>query len=345
MISSEIKYTRYRLFSLLIVSSIILLIFFLMEISLGSGSVQGLKALSTLFNYISGHGCNWCSDEVIVIGYRVPRAILGLSLGIVLGISGVFLQASLRNPLAEPYLLGIAGGAAFGAIIAYTLLPPNIGIYVAPVIAALMGIVALAFVLTIASIAGFTSTTIVLAGISVTTMFSAINAILLLQFYERIKGAHFWFFGTLSISTFRYALVSLITALILFIFALLLVNHMNALILGDEVAKTLGIEPSRSRLILLCIASTSSSIVIAFTGPIGFIGLIAPHIIRLLIGYDHRYLVPLVAIISGSMVLGADLVARLSVKPSELPLGAITAALGVPFFLYLLVKSRGRYGL
>ena len=316
-----------------------------MEISLGSGGVQGIKALSTLFNYISGHGCNWCSDEIIVIGYRVPRAILGLSLGIVLGISGVLLQASLRNPLAEPYLLGIAGGAAFGAIIAYAILPPNMGIYLAPIMAALMGIVALALVLTIASIAGFTSITIVLAGISISTMFSAINAILLLQFYEKIRGAHFWFFGTLSTSTSRYALISLITALVLLILALLLVNHMNALILGDEVAKTLGIEPSRSKLILLCTASIASSIVIAFTGPIGFVGLIAPHIIRLLVGYDHRFLVPLTAMISGSMVLGADLVARLSVKPSELPLGAITAALGVPFFLYLLIKSRGRYGL
>lgn len=345
MVHSYIKYAKNRAYLLLTITIAILLTFFILEISLGSGRVQGMEALSVLFNYISGYGCNWCTDEIIVIGYRLPRATLGLSLGIVLGISGVFLQASLRNPLAEPYLLGIASGAAFGAIIAYIVLPSHLGIYAAPIMAALMGIAALALVLTIAGIAGFTSITIVLAGISISTMFSAVNAILLLQFYEKVKGAHFWFFGTLSTSTSKYALVSLIIAITLFIIALFLANHMNALILGDEIAKTLGIEPSRSKLILLCIASISSSIVIAFTGPIGFVGLIAPHIVRLIIGYDHRVLIPLTAIISGSMILGADLVARLSIRPSELPLGAITAALGVPFFLYLLIRSRGRYGL
>ena len=175
-------------------------------------------------------------------------------------------------------------------------------------------------------------------------MFSAVNAILLLYFYEKVRGAHFWFFGTLSTSTWIYAKIAIIIAIVLLLISMFLVRLMNSLILGDEIAKTLGIEPSRARLILLSLAATSSSILIAFTGPIGFIGLIAPHIARLLVGHDHRALIPLSALIGASLILSADLFARLGVRPSELPLGAITAAFGVPFFLYLLIKSRGKYG-
>ncbi len=314
----------------------------MLELMLGTIYVSPVRILSIL---VHGYKSIQESDVIcrIVIDYRIPRAIMALALGVVLGISGTFLQASLRNPLAEPYLLGIAGGAAFGTMITYILIPGVLSVYLAPVVASIMGIAALLMTLSIARFAGFSIVAIALAGISVTTMFHAINSILLMYFYEKLKAAHFWLFGTLSSVTWRASIAGLVSSLALVLISLCMLRCLNALIMGDEVCRTLGVDPLKSRYILLASSAVATSIVIAYTGPIGFVGLVAPHIARLLIGHDHRYVIPLVLLISSSIVLSSDLASRLLIRPSELPIGSITASFGVPFFLYLLVRSRGKY--
>jgi iron complex transport system permease protein len=279
--------------------------------------------------------------ENIVRTIRLPRIVLAAVVGFALATAGTVMQGFFRNPMADPSIVGVSSGAAVGAVavIALPLAVPY-GIQTA----AFVGAVITAFaVYLIATRGGRTPVaTLLLAGVAVQTFLGAIISYLLLQSGESLEEAVFWLMGHLSNSTWAEVEATLPVAVAAFVGLLAYARDLNALLLGEEDAHALGIEVERSKRVLLAVASVVTAAAVAVAGVIGFVGLIVPHVMRLLVGPDHRLLLPTSALAGATFLVLADTAARAG--PAQLPVGIVTAALGAPFFLYLL-RRREVYAL
>ncbi|MCK4358739.1 MAG: iron ABC transporter permease [Candidatus Cloacimonetes bacterium] len=275
----------------------------------------------------------------ILFGIRIPRIVLGLITGMVLATSGGVLQGMLNNPLAEPYLLGISSGAALGSIIAIVINK----IFLMPIFGFLGALLTIILVWQIGKKGKMIQRTqLILAGIIISLFFSAIIA-LLMSIFQRELGQIFsilmgnlgYIFSKSSISILWIMVgISIIGVTLLNIFS----NRINILSLGDYMANSLGVNVYKTRKFLFVITSLLVGMVVAFTGIIGFVGLIIPHICRILVGPDNRYLLPLSGILGAGFLVFCDTIAR-SILVIELPVGVITALFGAPFFVYLLRKK------
>ena len=277
---------------------------------------------------------------------RLPRVLLGLLAGGALAVSGSALQTLFRNPLAEPYTLGVASGAALGAVVAQQLAPAT-GELAIPVVfvAAFLGAAAVTlFLLGLArSRFGFDTATLLLAGIAITLSCSAV--ILLLQYmadFTRTFRMVRWMMGGLAVVGYREVLWALpwVAAGSAVLFALRWT--LNQLLAGEELAASRGVDLKRLRLWVLGVTSAMVGALVAVTGPIGFVGLIVPHVLRRATGHDHAYLLPACLLGGGAFLALSDLGARVVMAPAELPVGILTALLGGPFFLWLLIAQRRR---
>lgn len=281
--------------------------------------------------------------EQIIVNFRLPRVLMGALIGFVLALCGGVMQGIFRNPLADPYLLGIASGATAGAAAVIALHLEQIT-FALPAAAFSGGLLAVSIVYRIASTqrsGRFDNFTLILAGVALAALFSAITAFFLYMAGERERrGILFWVMGGLAGSSWPYVYLLLPIALLggvgLWVFA----RDLNALALGEEQAAHLGIEPGRLKKILLAIATLMTAAAVSTSGTIGFVGLIVPHAIRLLIGPDHRWLLPTSALAGAVFLMLCDTAARMIIAPAELPVGIITALFGAPFFLYLLRRSK-----
>jgi len=272
----------------------------------------------------------------ILFGIRIPRIVLGLITGMVLATSGGVLQGMLNNPLAEPYLLGISSGAALGSIIAIVLNK----IFLMPIFGFLGALLTIILVWQIGKKGKIIHRTqLILSGIIISLFFSAIIA-LLMSIFQRELGQIFsilmgnlgYVFSKSSINIlWIMGIVSVVGVIFLNFFA----NRVNILSLGDCTADSLGVDVQKTRRILFVLSSLLVGMVVAFTGIIGFVGLIIPHICRIMIGPDNRYLLPLSGILGAGFLVFCDTIAR-SILVIELPVGVITALFGAPFFVYLL---------
>jgi iron complex transport system permease protein len=288
---------------------------------------------------LSGSGD--ATTRTIVLELRLPRVVLALIAGGALALSGAVFQALLRNPLAEPYVLGVAGGAAVGAVGAVVL-----GLSVVPGLvqaAALAGAIgAMLLVLRIALSAGRALDTrvLLLAGVVVGAFFNAVILLLLmLADVESFRSAVFWMMGSLAGATWRGTLLLALYVVPSSLALLLLARSLNLLAIGEETALFLGARVERVKLAAYLIASLLVAAAVAACGVIGFIGLVVPHAVRLAWGSDHRLLLPASAIGGGTFLLLADTAARSIAAPAELPVGVITALVGVPIFVLLLRRS------
>ncbi len=287
------------------------------------------------------HGAGDPASVAIVRGVRLPRAMLALLVGAALGASGAVLQGTLRNPLAEPYLLGVSGGAAVGAVVAVTL-----GVASSPLVslAAFGGAVAaVALVLAVARAAGGRADPklLLMAGVVVGAFANAVIMVLLATApANSLRGALWWMMGSLGAadwSAVRWLAVGLVVAGAPL---LLWARDLDALTLGEDAAAALGLRPEIAGRRLFLVASFLAAATVAAAGLVGFVGLIVPHMARAVAGARHRAVIVVAALAGAALVLGADVLARTLRAPSELPLGAVTAVLGVPFFLVLLRRTR-----
>jgi iron complex transport system permease protein len=281
------------------------------------------------------------ATRTIVLELRLPRVVLALVAGGGLAMAGAVFQALLRNPLAEPYVLGVAGGAAVGAVAALTLgfavLP---GAVPAAALAGALG--AILLVLRIAAHAGRALDTrvLLLAGVVVGAFFNAVILLLLtLADVESFRSAVFWMMGSLAASSWRSTAMLALYVVPASVALLALARPLNLLAIGEETALFLGVRIDRVKLSAYFIASLLVAAAVAACGVIGFVGLIVPHAVRLAWGSDHRLLLPACMIGGGTFLLLADTVARTVAAPAELPVGVITALLGVPIFVVLLRRS------
>jgi iron complex transport system permease protein len=272
--------------------------------------------------------------ETIVRSVRLPRIALGVVVGFALASAGTVMQGFFRNPMADPSIVGVSSGAAVGAVatIALSLSVP-FGIQGAAFAGALVTAFA---VYLVATENGRTPVaTLLLAGVAVQTFLGAVVSYLLLQAGESIEQALYWLMGRLHTATWSDVEVTLPVAVVCLVVLLAYTRDLNVLLLGEADAHTLGIEVERTKRVLLAVSSVATAAAVAVAGVIGFVGLVVPHMLRLVVGPDHRVLLPTSAIAGSAFLVAADTLARAG--PAELPVGIVTAAVGAPFFLYLLV--------
>lgn len=281
-------------------------------------------------------------ESEILWQIRLPRVILAALVGLMLSISGVILQGILRNPLADPYILGISAGGAVGAAISIAIGSHFLVLWVGsvPVTAFIFALLAVFIVYELSKSAGKTSSeTLILAGVALSAFCAAILALIIIM-TGSLQSIYFWLLGSLSSANWNNILTVLPAALIGGGVAYFYSKELNALLLGEEMATTLGVDVENTRLILIGVSSLMTAAAVSVSGLIGFIGLIIPHWVRLIVGPNHRTLVPVTALSGMLFMVLADTFARTILSPMEIPIGIIMALVGAPFFLYLLRRRR-----
>jgi len=278
----------------------------------------------------------------IILRLRLPRALLALLVGGGLAIAGATFQALLRNPLAEPYILGISGGASVGAVLILALGWAAAGSWVLPLAAFAGALLAIALVFRVATAAGrvMDVRVLLLAGVVIAAFFSACIAFILSVSPARtVQSAVLWIMGSLAAASWRSVSLAAVYTLPATLLLMGLARPLNLMAIGEETAHHLGADVEGVKRLALVIAALITASGVAVAGVIGFVGLVVPHAVRLLVGSDHRALLPLSFLAGGAFLTLADLVARLALAPTEIPIGVITAFVGVPFFLALLRRS------
>jgi iron complex transport system permease protein len=278
-------------------------------------------------------------QRAILFDIRLPRVLLGASVGASLAVAGASLQSLLRNPLAEPYLLGVSNGAALGTMLAFVFFA-NFE-FSRPVCAFLgAGAATFAVYRMAKSRAGMNTERLVLSGVIVTTFLSSIIVLLTsLLDTTRLRSFTFWLLGDLSQATLNGFYLTIVVAVVGTIVLSSQARALNLLMIGERDALDFGVEVGRVRLIVFATSSALVGLSVAASGSVGYVGLIVPHLVRLAIGSDNRLVVPFSAISGAIFVVLADTVARTAIAPRELPVGAITALIGAPLFIYLLRKN------
>ncbi len=280
----------------------------------------------------------------VVWHIRLPRILMGILAGMGLGIAGAAMQVVLKNPLASPYTLGIASAAGFGAALAILLGQGFFGNYLVAGNAFIFALLSSAIIVGIAKHRGATPEVMILAGIAMMYLFSACTT--LMEYFadpDAVKEVVFWMVGSLGRSGWD-KLTILFFVLVIGIPILLLMSwDFNLMGAGDETAMSLGVNVGRVRTMAMVMASLIVASIVCFTGTIGFIGLVGPHITRMVIGGDNRFVLPGSALIGGLLLAGADVVAQHIVPPVIIPIGVMTAFMGVPLFFYLIMRRKREY--
>lgn len=325
--------------------------FLLAVIAINAGAAQTspMQVLRALLGLESG------TSMVVVWNIRLPRVIAGIVAGVGLAVAGCVMQTCLRNPLASPFTLGISNAAAFGANLAIVFLGAGTlhsnthdavfiaNPYTVTISAFAFSMAAMILILLLARLRGFSPESVVLAGVAFGSLFAA-GSTLVQYFAEDVQVAAmvFWTFGDLGrVSWQEVAILAFLTVVTLIYFLLQRWNY-NALESGEDAAKGLGVHVEQIRFRSMLAASLITAVAVAFMGIIGFIGLIAPQMMRRILGIDHRFLIPASAVTGAALLLFADTLARTLISPVILPVGAITAFFGAPLFLFILAKGYSR---
>lgn len=337
---------QFHLWKYIVVLLVLLVVSVIFGVSLGSTTTSPSMVVKVLLSHIPGLSAWFSAPETtadaIIYKIRLPRVILALFVGAALAVAGAALQGLLRNPLAEPYTIGVASGASVGAALVIIFIGGEVfGVALLPFAAFLGAFLTGLLVYRLALVNGHMAVeTLILAGVVMSSFMSAILSYMLTLAGENLQQVIYWLMGSLGLRGSEYFIYTL-PLLLAGIFLLCLYGRdLNILTFGEETAGQLGISVERTKRIILLLAALLTGIAVSLAGTIGFVGLIIPHLVRLMLGPDHRVLLPVSALGGGIFLIWADLVARVAAAPVELPVGVVTAFLGAPFFLYLLRKRK-----
>uniref|UniRef100_UPI002F914276 FecCD family ABC transporter permease n=1 Tax=Streptomyces melanogenes TaxID=67326 RepID=UPI002F914276 len=337
---------RTRTRTLALVLSLALLAALTAAVSWGSTSIPPGEVWGVVWRRLSGDAPRPGTDDLIVWQLRVPRALLAALVGAGLGVVGTAVQALVRNPLADPYLLGISNGASLGAVAAIVLGAGAGG-------ALGLGLSGAAFAGALATFAlvwavarrggGFAPLRLVLAGVAIGQFLSGFTSYLVLQAgdEQQTHSVLFWLMGSLSGATWTLLAVPALAVPLALLVLQARARGLNALLMGDETAAGLGIDVVRLRRELFLVTSVLTGVLVAVSGAIAFVGLMVPHVCRLLIGGDHRRLLPISALMGALLLVVVDTVCRTAMDAQELPVGVVTSLIGAPALLYLLDRRLG----
>ncbi len=320
---------------------VVLLVSLSIAVSVGAVAVPAGTVWGILANKLSprlveqtwSHG-----REAIVWNIRFPRAILAMMVGAGLAIVGASLQAVTRNPLADPHLLGISSGGAFGAIFALLHSGLFLGVLTVPLMAFIGALTATLIVLGVSRLADASSAgRLVLAGVAVSfIIMAAANGLIFLGDPRASHTVVFWMLGGLGLAQWDHLIYPLVILILCGAWLTLRTIQLNAMTIGDETAATLGIAVARFRLIVFVIGALITGVMVAFSGIIGFVGLMVPHIARMLVGGDYTRVLPVSALVGAIFLLWADIAARTVIAPEDMPIGIVTGIVGGAFFVWLL---------
>jgi iron complex transport system permease protein len=327
---------------------------FVASIMTGAADASLGNVLRWLFGVEGAEQALSVRDRIIILDIRLPRAVMGLLVGASLAVSGAIMQGLFRNPLADPALVGISSGASLGAVLTIVLgsslfgaLFAVFGFYALPVAAFLGCLVTTLLLYRIATRSGQTSVaTMLLAGIALAALANAVTGVLIFVADDKqLRDLTFWGLGSLAGANWTKILSAAPIILVSLVVVPFLARGLNALTLGEAAAFHMGIPVQRLKNIAIVSVAALTGASVAVSGGIGFVGIVVPHVLRLIIGPDHRYLLPASALLGGTLLIFADMVARTIVPPAELPIGIITAFVGAPFFLWILLRGRSHMGL
>lgn len=308
----------------------------------GSVDIDPLGSIGVLLDSIPGveieHGLNEIEQRVI-LEIRAPRIAMGAIVGAVLAVAGAGYQGVFRNPLADPYLLGVAAGAGLGATFVFAFEGAS---GVVPILAFVGGLAAVALTYVLGkSVGGRTTTSLILAGVAVAAFATAIQTFLLQRNLDTLREVYSWILGRLVTVGWGDVITLLPYAVVASVVLLIHGRLLDVLALGDDEAEALGVRVVRVRRFVVLAATLATAAAVSVSGLIGFVGLIVPHTVRLLTGWSYRVIIPLSIIYGASFLVVADLIARTAAAPAEIPIGVVTAFLGAPFFVLVLRTMRG----
>lgn len=292
----------------------------------------------------SGIEASWeVLDQNIVLGLRLPRVCLGMVVGASLSVCGVSMQALVRNNLADPFILGVSNGAAAFATLSMLFgVFSFLGTYSLSLSAFIGSAITIVFVYAISRVRGrINITQLLLSGVAISMIMDGITSIIKLGAPNALglHNAEFWMSGSLAGAKWAYLQLPLIVLVLCMAFLMLNYRGLNLLLLGDESAGALGVNVKNLQKALVLVASVMAGVTIAVSGSIGFVGLMVPHFTRLLVGGDHKKVLPIAALLGGILVVWVDVAARLIIAPEELPVGILTAVIGGPIFIWMLKKN------
>jgi len=312
------------------------------DLSIKETSIIIASHIPGINHFIDNNGIDPLSDKIIT-QIRLPRIFLAVFAGIALACAGVIYQGIFRNPLADPYIIGVSAGASLGATIGLIFIS---GIRLLSLssasILAFVGALGVTFlVYNIARIRSRISVvTLLLAGVAISALISSINSFILIFKTQDMAKVIFWLMGGLTSASWRQFYTVAPVVISVFAVSSFYMKDLNLISLSDQRASQLGVQTEKVKIILLVLASIIAASAVSVSGIIGFVGLITPHIMRLMVGPDHKALFPTSALAGGIVLLFSDTLARTVLEPREIPVGIITSIIGVPFFIYLLVRSK-----
>jgi iron complex transport system permease protein len=346
------KKLKHRL--LLIISLVVLVIIMLISSTIGIADISILNALKIVLSKIPGINMLVSMEpinsthEMIVLNIRMPRIVLAAAIGALLSIVGGCFQGLFRNPMADPYVLGISNGAGLGATIAivFGLESVLLGIGMVSLLAFAGALATTVVVYTIANVGGrLPSTNLLLSGVAVGLFEYSLITVLMIFRRDKIEGIFMWMMGSVNAASWEQVVflvpITIIGVIILCLFA----RDLNVISSNEETAKSLGVNVEVIKKLILGICSLLIAVCVSVSGIIGFVGLVVPHAARLIVGSDHRSMLPFSAVGGAVFLVICDTLARSVMAPTELPVGAVTSLFGAPYFIYLLIKSKKKVGL
>ncbi|MGC8644704.1 MAG: FecCD family ABC transporter permease [Thermoplasmata archaeon] len=324
---------RYYLFTVFLV--LLTLANVIISLYIGPVHISIPAILENMFKFLARRDPNW-TISTIIFYVRLPRIILAVLIGMILGISGLVTQTIFKNPLGDPYLTGVSSGAALGAAIGFLVSP-----FLVPFLAFFFAMLAVGISFLISRSGGeVRAEMLILAGVSVSFLFSAVASYLIYLKVYNLRGVLFWLLGGLYGATWTddyYLFIALLVAMPVFLY---MKRELDIMLMGDEQAKSLGVDTGRVKTVALLLSSLVTSLAVSFVGIIGFIGLVSPHIGRKIVGESHSILAIVAPLIGANLLLVSDTIARSSPQ-GEIPVGIITAFIGSPVLIYLLFRRRG----
>ncbi len=331
----------------MLVASALLIVVIVVSAAIGPADLPASTVLRVLLSHVPllhVHSGSSAMDQAIIWQIRLPRVVLAGLVGSMLALGGASYQGVFRNPLADPYLLGVAAGAGLGATIA--IVTPSSFAEMLPLAAFVGGIAAVGLTYVMGTKVGRGSSggTIILAGVAVAAIFTAIQTNVQQQHAADLQPVYTWILGSLSVAT--WSDVTLILPYVVVSSVVLLAHRrlLDVLRVGEEEAKTLGVNPNRVRLAVVAAATLGTAAAVSVSGLIGFVGIIVPHFVRLITNSSYRVVMPVSLVVGASFLILADLFARMAEAPGEVPLGVVTAIIGGPFFILVLRSRRASQG-
>jgi iron complex transport system permease protein len=308
-------------------------------ITVGAVNIGFFEVYEIIWQHLTG---NIVSDyDYIVFEMRLPRVVAGIIAGAGLAICGVIMQSVLKNPLADPYTTGVSSGASFGAVIAMTLgFTAAFGSNSLVILAFAFSLVPTMVIAMMSRFSNASPTTVIMAGIGIMYIFNAVTTVLMLWAdSSALNQIFYWQTGSLALIK-GWESIPVMFGVVLFgvVISMFISGKLNVLATGDDSAKALGINADRMRLLCLVLTGIVSAAVVSYTGLIGFVGLVTPHIVRMFIGADNRYLVPASAIFGAALMIVADVIGRVIIYPSALPVGVVMSFIGGPIFLWMVIR-------